>query len=118
MEFVPLPAAAANAYHRVTGSAAAPDAAVLDAAAEALATFVPVFTGRPPRRLVDEALRRSRFRQGATLLRLAGGGTLTELSVRRADLDGALEQLARAGLRFSEVCSERAPRRPHTIVPA
>jgi hypothetical protein len=118
MDFVPLSAAAANAYRRVTGSDAAPDAALLDAAAEALATFIPVFTGHPPRRLADEALRRARFRHGATLLRLAGGGTVTDLSVRSGDLEAALEQLARAGLRFSEVRSERAPRRLPTIVPA
>jgi len=119
MEFIPLATAAAIAYRRLTASArSTTPEGVLDAAAEALAILIPLYAGLPPRRLSEAELHRARFRRGASVLRLHGGGMLEQLSVRRRDLEAAVERLMPAGLRFSEVRCEGAPRRLPTVMPA
>lgn len=118
--FLPLPAAAAIAHARLArGRRQVIADNVLDAVATALAVVLPLYAGQPPRRLSDEELALGRFRRGATVLQRADGTIVCDaLRVERGELERAIGELARAGVSFSEVRCELAPRRLPTVMPA
>jgi hypothetical protein len=106
--YLPLPVAAAIAFHQAHGNTKAivtrqdyDDA--LNIAAAALSRLITIHVLRDARegrvRLAVD-LTKSRFTRGATQLR-TGNETLGELSVARADLLAALSLIKRAGLPFA-----------------
>ncbi len=102
-EHIPLYAAVAIAYHRITGrSSSVRDRSELDRelneVASAIAGVAPVHTFDPvrngPRPLTDIELATTRFAQAATVLLGEQGVRYTALSIARADLNRAISALA------------------------
>jgi hypothetical protein len=91
--YIPLPVAAAIAFHQAHGSSKAIAAAALSR----LLTIYVLRDARQGRVPLAIDLTRSRFARGATELRV-GLDTLCELSVSRHDLLTALALIKRAGL--------------------
>ena len=118
--FVPLPVAAAIAFHQAHGSTRAiatradfDDA--LNIAASAIARLIPVYVPHEPQPLGIDLARQS-FARGATELRPSDGAApLRELRVRRADLLEALALIRRRGVPFSFAGAYAAPRQNHIL---
>jgi hypothetical protein len=108
-DYMSLSVAAAIAFHQAHGNTKAivtfedyNDA--LNIAACALSRLIPILTLKTPREgrtAISIDLAHQRFSFGATRLVGNDGTTLTDLSVRRADLLAALKLIKRAGLPFS-----------------
>jgi hypothetical protein len=90
--FLPLHEAAELAYRGLAQNGEV-DAFARDAAATALAAFVPIYSARPRRRLSEAELGRIRFLPGV----------IETLLVARDEFEAGLARLRRAGVRFSEV---------------
>lgn len=76
---------------------------ILNRAAEALLRITPVFLIDPAsgerRRLTDAELLAAQVTRGATVLVLADGSTVKDLSLLRSDLTAAIKILKRTGLK-------------------
>ena len=97
-DFIPLPVAAAIAFHQADGSSKATVTVddyerALNLAACALSRLIAVHAGGTA---IDIDLSRQRFAHGATELR-GTGGVIESLSVRRTELVSALSFLKRTG---------------------
>ncbi len=112
--------AAAIAYARLAGRQAGHCAdSILDAVATALATCLPLYTGEPARLLSDAELACGSFGRGASVVRRSDGTIAFDcLRIERAALDAAIARLQRAGVRFSQVRPDFAPRRLPRVMPA
>ena len=120
-EFLPLPMAAAVAYLRLVSHEDRGPASqgLLDVVASALSIWVPVYGGTPRRRLADELVARGRLCNGATRLRFRDGTPpLENLAILQSTLDAGILRLERAGVRFSDVMLEQAPRRVPRVLPS
>lgn len=117
---VPLREAAALAHARLAGRPVGHCAdSILDAVATALATWLPLYAGEPARRLSDAELACGRFGRGAAVvLRPDGSIAFDRLRIERAALDAAIARLQRAGVSFSQVRPDFAPRRLPRVMPA
>ena len=123
-DFVPLAAAAAQAYVSLGDAQRTPLAdGVLDVAAIALSACIPLYGAHHPdeplRRLSDVDTAGGKFIQGAQCLHFPSGAkAFTRLCVRADDLAAAIERLRRAGVNFSQARFEQAPRRIPRVAPA
>jgi hypothetical protein len=119
---VALRTAAATAYLALTRREQPPPEGMLDVAAIALSTCIPIYGTRegaePPRRLSDADLAGGEFTQGASCLEYEDGrAPFTCLAVSAADFATGLARLQHAGVNFSHARYEQAPRRPPTAMP-
>jgi hypothetical protein len=103
-ETIPLFAAAAIAYEQVFSTrrteGVAPSVDELDLVALALSAHLPIYgvraAGREPARISDEELLQGMFWGGATRFELGDDiAAVTQLAVRKADLERALDRLKR-----------------------
>jgi hypothetical protein len=106
-ETIPLFAAAAIAYEQVFSTrrteGVAPSVDELDLVALALSTRLPIYgvrsAGEEASRISDEELMRGMFWGGAMRFELSEGhATLTQLVVRKSDLEAVLRDLQRRPL--------------------
>jgi hypothetical protein len=124
-DFIPMHAAAATAYLALVGKTLAerlPADGVLDVAAIALATCIPIYGARdavaPLERIADADVARGKFIEGARCLQFSDGAApFMRLAVTRPDLDDGMARLKRAGVNFSEARFEPSPRRVPKVAP-
>jgi len=102
MQHLALPTAVATVYFKVTGrqvdgSGGAQTSDVLCDVAQALSILAPIYTEDPssalPREILSATLIGARFGRSAHVLALQDGTELRNLTIRRSDLDAAVEFL-------------------------
>ena len=121
-QLVALRTAAATAYLALTRRQHAPPEGMLDVAAIALSTCIPIYgaldAAAPPRPLSDADLAGGAFTQGASRLEFEDGrAPFTCLAVSATDFARGLARLQRAGVNFAHARYEQAPRRLPSVMP-
>jgi hypothetical protein len=107
-ETIPLFAAAAIAYEQVFSTrrteGVTPSVDELDLVALALSARLPICgvrsPGEPPSRISDSELMQGMFWGGAARFELSDGIALTQLAVRKSDLERVLDELKRRPLQL------------------
>jgi hypothetical protein len=107
LEHIPMAAAAALVYYRVTGSAS-PESVpsqgndVLSAVAQAMLPSVTIYVGGPAPEALHALSRRellgTSFSNGGTLLTTLAGRTYRHLTIQRRDMQTAVSMLSAADL--------------------